>query len=103
MGIIGASAERGWRGRRTFPTVQGLPGLELAAVDTRSQDTADAAAAAFGVDRAYRDAMDLIADPTIDLVTVAASVPAHRNLIVAASEGGKRVVTEWPVGQAPTA
>lgn len=48
--------------------------------------------------------MDLISDPKVDVVTVAVSVPAHRDLIVAALTAGKQVLTEWPVGvdTAPT-
>jgi predicted dehydrogenase len=68
------------------------------AVATRSQQTAEAAAGAFGVDRAYGDAQDLIDDPDLDIVTVAASVPAHRELLATALEAGRHVVTEWPVG-----
>jgi len=98
VGIIGVSAQRGWAREAHVPAVQALDGLELAAIATRSQETADAAGVAFGVNRAYGDAADLIADPDIDIVTVAASVPAHRDLIVAALEASKHIVTEWPVG-----
>ena len=98
VGIIGVSAQRGWAREAHVPAVQALDGLALVAVATRSRETADAAGAAFGVSRAYGDAADLIADPDIDIVTVAASVPAHRDLIVAALAAGKHVVTEWPVG-----
>ena len=97
VGIIGVSAQRGWAAEAHVPAVQALQGLELAAVATRSQETAEAAATAFGVDRAYGDADDLIADPDLDIVTVAASVPAHRKLLIAALAAGKHVVTEWPV------
>lgn len=98
VGIIGVSADRGWARESHVPAVQSLSGLELAAVATQAQATADAAAGAFGVSGAYGDAADLIADTSIDIVTVAASVPAHRDLIVAALGAGKHVVTEWPVG-----
>ena len=98
VGIIGANAERGWAREAHVPAVQGVDGLELIAVATRSQESADAAAAEFGVDRAYGDPAELIADPNIDIVTVAASVPAHHDLITAALQAGKHVVTEWPVG-----
>src|SRR3954451_1210926 len=98
VGIIGVHAERGWAREAHVPAVRALAGLELVAVATRSRESADAAAAAFGVDRAYGDAAALLADPDIDIVTVAASVPAHRDLIVAAIDAGQHVVTEWPVG-----
>lgn len=98
VGIIGVNAERGWAREGHVPAVQGLAGLELAAIANRDQEQADAAGAAVGVDHAYGDPADLIDDPRIDIVTVAAPVPAHRDLIVAALEAGKHVVTEWPVG-----
>lgn len=98
VGMIGAKADGGWAREAHVPAVEAVAGLELVAVATRKQETADAAGAAFGVERAYGDPRDLIADPDIDIVTVAASVPAHRDLIVAALEAGKHVITEWPVG-----
>jgi len=98
VGIIGVSAQRGWAREAHVPAVQALDGLDLVAVATQSQEMADAAGAAFGVDRAYGDAAALITDPDIDIVTVATSVPAHRDLIVAALKAGKHVLTEWPVG-----
>ncbi len=97
VGIIGVSPERGWARESHVPAVQAVAGLDLAAVATRDQETADAAAAAFDVARAYGDPAALIADPDIDIVTVAAPVPAHRDLILAALQAGKHVVTEWPV------
>lgn len=96
VGIIGVHAERGWARESHVPAVQALTGLQLAAVANRTQEAADAAAASLGV-RGYGDPADLIADPSIDIVT-AASVPAHHDLLVAAIGAGKLVVTEWPVG-----
>jgi predicted dehydrogenase len=102
VGIIGVSADGGWARESHVPAIRAIDGLELAAIATRTQETADAAGAAFGVSRAYGDAGDLIADPDVDIVTVAAPVPAHRDLIVAALEAGKHVTTEWPVGTSTT-
>jgi len=98
VGIVGVSAERGWAREGHVPAVQALAGLELAAVATRDQRTADAAAATFGAARAYGTPADLIADPDLDIVTVAAPVPTHHDLIMAALAAGKHVLTEWPVG-----
>ncbi|MEV4536532.1 Gfo/Idh/MocA family oxidoreductase [Asanoa sp. NPDC049518] len=98
VGLIGVNASRGWARESHVPAIQALRGLRLAAVATRSQETADAAAAAFGVERAYGDAADLIADQTVEVVGVVASVPAHRGLITAAVHARKHVLTEWPVG-----
>ena len=97
IGLIGVNAERGWARVAHVPAIQQLAGLELAAVATRSQQSANAAAAAFGVPKAFGDPADLIRDPDVDVVSVVSTVPSHFALIVAALEAGKHVVTEWPV------
>lgn len=99
VGIIGASAEGGWARDGHVPAVQGLKGLEFAAVATNSQDTADASAKAFGVPAAYGSGMDLIRAPGIDLVTVTTRVPDHHDLVLAAIAAGKHVYCEWPLGR----
>lgn len=98
VGVIGVNAERGWARESHVPAVSAVDGLELVAVATRDRRSAAAAGAAFGVDRAFADAADLIADPDVDIVAVTSPVPAHRDLIVAAVRAGKHVITEWPVG-----
>ncbi|MFJ8153437.1 Gfo/Idh/MocA family protein [Streptomyces sp. NPDC094468] len=98
VGLIGVSASGGWSRESHVPAVLGLGGLRLAAVGSRSQENADAAAAKFGADRAYGDPLALIADPDVHLVGITAPVPAHRDLIVEAVRLGKHVLTEWPVG-----
>lgn len=98
VGIIGANAERGWARESHVPAVQKLAGLEFAAVANRGQDTADAAARAFGVGKAYGDAADMFRDPDIDLVTVAVTLPAHHTLILEALEAGKHIYCEYPLG-----
>lgn len=99
VGIVGANAEGGWAQDSHVPAVQRLSGLEFAAVATSNQHTADKAAAAFGVAKAYPSGLDLIRDPEIDLVTVATRVPNHRELVLAALAAGKHVYCEWPLGR----
>ena len=88
VGIIGASAGRGWAKAAHVPAVQQLAGLELRGVVTSDQDSADAAARAFGTGRGYADAASLLRDPAIDIVTVAVKVPDHRDLVLAAVAAG---------------
>ncbi len=99
VGIIGASADRGWAKISHVPAVQELPGLVLEAVVGSSQASADAAARAFGAARAYGDPASLFADPAIDIVTVAVKVPDHRALVLAAMAAGKHLYCEWPLGR----
>ena len=99
VGIIGASAERGWAKVSHVPAIQQLHGLELVAVASGSLEKADAAAKAFGAKRGYADALELIRDPDVDLVTVAVKVPDHRELVLAAITARKHVYCEWPLGR----
>jgi predicted dehydrogenase len=99
VGIIGANATGGWAGEAHVPAVAALAGMTLAAVATNSQKTADEAAHAFGVNKAYGGGLALIADPDIDVVTVATRVPDHRDLLLAAIAAGKHVYSEWPLGR----
>lgn len=99
VGIIGASAERGWAKISHVPAVQRLDGLQLVAVASGNQAKADAAAKAFGAKAGYADAKDLIQDPAVDLVTIAVKVPDHHELVLAALAAGKHVYCEWPLGR----
>jgi predicted dehydrogenase len=99
VGIIGASAERGWAKISHVPAVQALEGLTLTAVVGSDQRSADAAARAFGAERGYGDAADLFRDPSIDLVTIAVKVPDHRELVLAGAAAGKHLYCEWPLGR----
>ncbi len=97
VGIIGLNADRGWAREAHAPAIQQVDGLRLAAVATRRQTSADAAAQLFQIEKAYGDPRALIADPDIDVVAVVSAVPTHRELILAALKAGKHVLTEWPV------
>jgi predicted dehydrogenase len=99
VGIIGASAERGWAKLAHVPSVQRLVGLELVAIASGSQAKADAAAKVFGAKAGYADGKDLIQDPNVDIVTIAVKVPDHRELVLAALAAGKHIYCEWPLGR----
>jgi len=99
VGIIGANARGGWAADSHVPAVQGLDGCKLAAVATNKQETADEAAHAFGIAKAYASGDALIADPKIDIVTIATRVPDHRALVLRAIAAGKHVYSEWPLGR----
>ena len=99
VGIIGASAERGWAKDSHVPAVQGLDGLELVAVAAGDEEKAKAAARAFDAARGYASGLELIQDPAVDIVTIAVKVPDHRELVLAAVAAGKHVYCEWPLGR----
>ena len=99
VGVIGASLERGWANQSHLPALRSLSGLELAGVSGRNQEAADATASAVGATRGFKDVDSMIADPSIDVITVAVRVPAHRELVLKALHAGKHVYCEWPLGR----
>lgn len=98
VGIIGADTKMSWAGSSHVPALANLPGFKLAAVATRSADSAREAAEAYGADRWFDDGMALIASDAVDIITVAVRVPAHRELVLAAIAAGKPVYCESPLG-----
>ncbi len=51
VGIVGANANGSWANVSHVPAINGLPGLKLAAVATRNEQSARKAALVFGADR----------------------------------------------------
>ena len=99
VGIVGADASgQGWAPLSHLPALKMLPQIELAAVCTAHADTAAAAAAKYGVARAFHDYNAMFAERDIDLVSVVVKVPSHRDVVVAALKAGKNVYCEWPLG-----
>lgn len=98
VGIIGADTQASWAGASHVPALHAQPSLVLAAVATRREESAKAAAEAFGAQNWFADPYALIRDENIDVVTVTVKVPAHRDLVLAALSAGKAVYSESPLG-----
>lgn len=99
VGIVGLQAPRSWAARAHLPALASLPGLfEVAGVANSSRASAEAAAAACGIPRAFGSVAELVASPDVDIVAVTVKVPHHRALVRAAIEAGKHVYCEWPLG-----
>jgi predicted dehydrogenase len=99
VGIVGANAKASWAKMPHVPAIDGLPGLKLAAVATRDEQSAREAAETFGADRWFSDPFAMTRDDMIDIVTIAVKVPAYRELVLAARDGGKAVYCEAPLGR----
>jgi predicted dehydrogenase len=99
VGIVGASASRGFASIAHVPALRALPQFEIAAVCTAHPETAEAAARHYGVRLAFSDPETLAQHPDIDLVTVSVKVPDHYQPVMAAIEAGKHVYCEWPLGR----
>lgn len=98
VGIVGADTQASWAGASHVPALKGQPSLILSAVATRREESAKAAAEAFGAERWFADPYAMIRDESIDLITVAVKVPAHKDLVLAALAAGKAVYSESPLG-----
>ncbi len=92
VGVIGAT----WGERAHAAAVKSLPEMELAAVCTAHPETAAAMAERTGAAKAYNDIGQLVGDPDIDLITIAARPSLHHPLAEAALKAGKHVYCEWP-------
>jgi predicted dehydrogenase len=71
-------------------------GATLVACYNRTPETADAFAWAHGC-KAYHDLDELLADPAIDVVTIATASGAHLEPAVAAARAGKHLIVEKPL------
>jgi predicted dehydrogenase len=99
VGIIGLNAERGWASSAHIPALRALPNeIEIVGVANTSHASAEAAARAFGLRRAFDSVGSLLASPDVDVVAVTVKVPYHRELVTKALESGKGVYCEWPLG-----
>ena len=98
VGIIGLEPGRSWGAVAHIPALRALPDYDIVAVSTRRQESASAAAAAFGIPHAFDNHAALVAHPDVDLVAVTVKVPHHFELVTAAIEAGKHVYCEWPLG-----
>lgn len=98
IGIAGANAGRGWAHDAHVPALHQMPGFRLEAVSARTQELAEEARIAFGAAKAYGDSLEMVRDPTVDIVSVTVKVPEHRNILLAALDAGKHVYCEWPLG-----
>jgi predicted dehydrogenase len=99
VGIVGASASRGFASIAHIPALRALPQFKITAVCTASQETAAAAARYYGVELAFSDPAELAQHPDVDLVTVSVKVPDHYRPVMAAIAAGKHVYCEWPLGR----
>src|SRR3954463_10712359 len=99
LGFVGANIRSNWASESHFPALAASPDVELTAVCTRNQASAEEARKAFGAKLAFSDYREMVASPEIDAVLVVVRVPSHYGPTRAAIEAGKHVYTEWPLGR----
>jgi len=99
VGIVGLQPGRSWAARAHVPALRSLADdFEIAGVANTTKKSAEAAAAATGIQRAFADVAELVASPDVDIVAITVKVPHHLELVKAALEAGKHVYCEWPLG-----
>src|SRR2546422_6882747 len=99
VGIIGANPDRGWAAQAHIPALKSLrDDFEITALSTTRRGSADAAGKLFGVPAAFDNHLELVNNPTVDVVAVTVKVPHHLELATAALDAGKAVYCEWPLG-----
>jgi predicted dehydrogenase len=98
VGIIGVKPDRSWAAIAHIPALRALPDYEITAVSTTRQESADAAAARYGIPHAFDNVQALVNAPDVDVVAVTVKVPNHLELVTAAIAAGKHVYCEWPLG-----
>jgi predicted dehydrogenase len=90
-GILGAGGIA-----QAFTTDLTANGFTVAAVGSRSQETADAFAATHNIPNAHASYEALVADPTVSVVYVATPHPFHADNARLALNAGKHVLVEKP-------
>jgi myo-inositol 2-dehydrogenase/D-chiro-inositol 1-dehydrogenase len=95
VGLIGAGGIGSFHGESLALRV---PGAVLAAVADPAPETAERLAASLGCPHATLDEAELLADPSIGAVVIAAPPSVHADLVVAAAGADKAVFCEKPMG-----
>lgn len=99
LGFVGANRHAMWASHSHYPALLASADVDLTAVCTTRQATAEEAREAFGAKLAFSDWREMVASPEIDAVAVVVRVPEHYGPTRAALEAGKHVYTEWPLGR----
>src|SRR5437764_8443743 len=99
VGIVGASASRGFASIAHIPALRALPQFEIVAVCTARQQSAEAAARHYGVPLAFSDPQQQAQPRDVDLVTRSVNVADRYRPVMVAIEAGKHVYCEWPLGR----
>jgi myo-inositol 2-dehydrogenase / D-chiro-inositol 1-dehydrogenase len=95
IGLIGAGGIGSFHGESLARRV---PGAALASVADPAPGVAERLAASLGCPQAALEPAELLADPSIQAVVIAAPPSVHADLIEAASGAGKAIFCEKPMG-----
>ena len=91
IGLIGAGANTRLR---HIPGFREQSGVEIVAVANRSRESGKRIASEYEIPKVYDNWLELMEDDSIDAVCVGTWPYMHRNLVLAALEADKHVLTE---------
>ncbi|MBI6576071.1 Gfo/Idh/MocA family oxidoreductase [Pseudomonas viridiflava] len=94
LGLIGAGRMGSFHG---LTAARHIPGASLTAIADPSHAHATRLAAELGVQKVYSDPQQLLDDPDIDGVLIAAPARSHADLVIRAARAGKSVFCEKPM------
>ncbi|BBN54562.1 myo-inositol 2-dehydrogenase [Pseudomonas chlororaphis subsp. aurantiaca] len=94
LGLIGAGRMGSFHGQTA---AMHIPGACLAAIADPTPGQAARLAAELGVQQVYTDPQQLLDDPEIDAVLIAAPARSHAELVISAARAGKGVFCEKPM------
>ncbi len=92
VGIISA----GWGAYAHLPAWRAIPGVEVTAICTSRQETAEAAASRLGINRPFWDAMAMCADADIDIIDCGTRPNIRKAMVLAALAHSKHVYNASP-------
>ena len=92
VGLFGAA----WGAFAHLPAWRAIPGVEVVAVCTSRRETAEAAAARFGIARPFWDGQAFAADPDIDLIDFGTRPSVRLPHILTALAAGKHIYNACP-------
>ncbi|HEX7858214.1 MAG TPA: Gfo/Idh/MocA family oxidoreductase [Sphingobium sp.] len=92
VGIISAN----WGAFAHLPAWRSLPGVEVTGICTSRRETAEAAAAKFGIARPFWSAEEMANDPDIDIIDCGTRPSLRHKMVIDCFKGGKHVYNGIP-------
>ena len=94
LGLIGAGRMGSFHGQTA---ALHIPGASLVAIADPTPGQAARLAETLGVQRVYSDPQQLLDDPQVDAILIAAPARSHAELVISAAEAGKSIFCEKPM------
>ncbi len=87
----------GWFGQYHLNVLQQIPSVEVSAICTRTESRLDELGKKYGIKKCYTDYMELLKDPSIEMVSITTHVKDHLTITLDAVKAQKHVFLEMPM------